>query len=290
MISLTDIWNGNIDLDKILGDNNIKIDIDPIMKKILVSQYLVNDMIEEDKNIVNNINFTNIVLLFREYVNFDMITSSENRTFNNKRDDSLFVMTYGGNFVYKKLEIDDLSEELNCRNVIKADYNEQTLINIYKALSPSIEWMEKSIKYQFYLPPAHKKIIENYVSYEYTHINRSLREGSSNTKLNDIIYNCHPLDKDIVVYRIINNDDFISEEFIHKGYISTTILANKIFEIAASKSRKYVMEITVPKGTHCLWIPRDEYEIILPHLTKLKLNYTSNCIDENIKIYNLSVI
>jgi hypothetical protein len=169
------------------------------------------------------------------------------------------------------------------------------LINIYRVISPSMKWMKNSIKYQYFLAPIEQRLVADYISYGYKDSNDSLRKSKNkNTNLNRVIFDSYPLDKDIVVYRYIKTTGFIEDEFYHTGYISTSIMITRTVEIAlkSKTGNVSVMEIIIPRGVHCLWIPSHETEIILPHLTKLKLNREYDRIFSNktIKFYNLTVI
>ena len=159
--------------------------------------------------------------------------------------------------------------------------------------------MKKSIKYQYFLPDFESRLIRNYVSHGYRNLNQMLRKSKNkNTDLNRVIFDFYPLDKDIVVFRIIRSNEFIEDDFYNGGYLSTTIMISEIIEdiikdeLRPNFKKSYIMEIIVPKGTHCLWIPSHENEILLPHLTRLKLNYEDNRVYSKkfIKIYNYVVI
>ncbi len=105
--------------------------------------------------------------------------------------------------------------------------------------------------------------------------------------LNNIIASMPPLDKDIVVFRYIYNDQFLPKEigstFQSLGYFSTTmnpvLTASRVCFMKTrgspvkdpTKEVVAVMRIHVMKGTRAIYIPGGEYELIFAHNIELQL-------------------
>ncbi len=97
--------------------------------------------------------------------------------------------------------------------------------------------------------------------------------------INDMIETMIPLDKDIVVFRKVNNISFLPktpQEFISNGYLSTTLDASGDYFSKCKRKKFAVMRIKVPKGIKAIWVPSHEYELIFSHGITMRLNKISD--------------
>jgi hypothetical protein len=105
--------------------------------------------------------------------------------------------------------------------------------------------------------------IKYYTGSGYTTMNNLLRQNKMQFKTNDIVNkinlidqafrNVPPLDQSVVVYRGINLDYKLNQDFVDKGYVSTSADKNKSLAFNAHKKNKCCFfEIYLPKGSRVL--------------------------------------
>lgn len=159
------------------------------------------------------------------------------------------------------------------------------ICNEIKKQCPSIEWQTQMIEQAVYLDKAEKDKIESYMSYGFYSMNLRLRkrwtEYSSDLLINSAIQKMPPLEKDIIIYRSMNDINEELGDIEYLGYLSTSFNVNYVAKLAIediitleklkSTNKQIILRIRVPAKFKCLYIPSQEVEIILPHLTKLRI-------------------
>lgn len=149
-----------------------------------------------------------------------------------------------------------------------------------------------------------KESILSYTTYMYSVINDYLENKTQNNeKLNKIIKdidiaikNAPPLQKDLIVYRVLNLPVIKSIKYknkllllgykgLYKGYISTSLDKN-VTNIFLNKDNEeevssYLFKICVKKGTRCLFIEsisnfESEQEVLLPRNSIISIVKLSN--------------
>ena len=118
-------------------------------------------------------------------------------------------------------------------------------------------------------------------------MNECLRGGDTRCerdnieKLQAYLLKCH-LPENIVVYRYVSwcewlticTNTFFRGEYVHPGFLSTTMLKNH-YGMKAIKANRVTIRINVPKGTCGICLPevnpqKPEYEVLLAHHCKVK--------------------
>jgi len=259
-----EIKNRNFRDDLLIGDINMS----PEQTIEHISNYLKEKNNSEDKNKLDK---------------FESIVSSEKcqyaMTYSLYNEDAFF-------FPEKLLTIQELVVELQNRKLIpldiendENDYDYDILNEILKTDIPSCMWQSKAMDLLSTFSEDEKNLLESYRSYGYTQINNILRHSQlTNTyqnNLNIAMLKIPKLEQDIIVYRWINNDYLdhlsVSEQYIHYGYISTSLSCSFIVKRIINSHLHIMMKILVPRGTHCIYIGSDEKEILLANASSLKL-------------------
>jgi hypothetical protein len=165
-------------------------------------------------------------------------------------------------------------EALNRRIDISSPIN-QICQNIQNHL-PDVEWEKRQLFWFTKLSNDEQGLITSYVSYGFENMNTSLRNGwSYEAPINAIIAKSEPLPNDVTVYRYTSDAESYTkpdQEVTLKGYLSVSFSASHVVKAAFSGKKYSIMRIFIPKGTRCVFIPSDEYELILPHNTTLMIH------------------
>lgn len=284
MTSLQELWNmENLDIND----------------KINFAMSNMDNFSIDDQLIIQNQEFRNIFLSLKNepiktQVNYGC-SMIRNMSFLNINDDRLYIKTTNFGRIknetqvrYIKIDnsrfLTNIKFDLLNRNLIEnnKEYDQNILLNLFHILLPSLDWFYRSLLVHSNLSDQDKSIINEYISYSYNHMNNNLRNDNSlkseNAALNGILNKLLPLEQDIIVYRYVWNVDFIREKFHHKGYISTTISVNFMSDLICDDQYDgcSILKILIPKGTHCIYIPSSEYEIIFPHNLELEYVDKSN--------------
>lgn len=191
---------------------------------------------------------------------------------------------YSGVKNLKELQIEAIN-----RNIDIDDSFQNICNNIQKQL-PSLEWQKQNL-----LDTSNRNLVSkeefddvyNYQNYSFSSMNYELRRNPNlEAPINNTIDKMKPLDKDIVVFRGIDEYDFltlnIGDIFQSNGYFSTSISATLITGGACESNNGAVMRIYVPKGKKCIYIPGREKELLFSHGIILQLTNISynmyNCL------------
>lgn len=152
--------------------------------------------------------------------------------------------------------------------------NETLLESLYHTL-PSIEWQIKQLEWRNSLPYVERNEIRKYTGNEYRDINKNLRAlKPSFPVLNPIIFKSPEIDRDIIVFRVINKDFMLPSNslFISLGYLSTTLSLTEYGEVPVI-GESIIMRIKIPKGKKAIYYPdSEEHELIFPHNVLLHLS------------------
>ena len=170
---------------------------------------------------------------------------------------------------YGFLSLTDFYLSALARGIDITGFEEDEICAQIKEQTPSFEWQRLMIAYYKSLPYSLLKNIEEYGSHGYVDMNKALRKDPySPAPLNDLIDRAPSLDKDIIVWRFVF--EFAGEEdseYVINGYLSTTFepLFAVIRKTCTNPKLFTVLRITIPKGTRCLLIAKEERELIFPH-------------------------
>lgn len=298
-VTLRDIWKFSQDRISILSIQLAnKISYDEIETRLIICFHYYNDFSKEDQNIIDNPTFKKCLYVFKNKPAPIQLKLALVLLNNDKCEKSVaFISTYG----YYSIEEEDLTEDFLINDLLNQDLETKDWnpICLYHALKPSLEWQENNIKEYTQLSKNEKKLITDYVSYDYQLTNANLRDNYGNAELNNIIDKFTPLDNDIVVYRVIGKDNFMFMDDIYqnKGYLSTTLTPVGIGNTLMRKN-KIIIEIFVPKGTKCVYIPGNEHELLFKHDISMKNEfkeyryfYSNGKINPNkTKVYYSSIV
>ena len=148
---------------------------------------------------------------------------------------------------------------------------------------PSVEWFNSQLDYIRKLPEGIRKYIDAYMNYDYESINADLRDNvisRRSRELQNAIFNSPPANKIYTVFRYVLDVDYIdSNEFISKGFLSTTVNYNHAIA-AVHENQPYgiLLRISIPPSIPGLYIEGriNEYEIIFPYNIILTVTDKSN--------------
>lgn len=137
-------------------------------------------------------------------------------------------------------------------------------------LAPSKAWCIANMTAASHLDDETKIQIRYYVSYGYDRINSSLRHpyfDPNLLRMNQAIETLPPLEKDIVVLRRINRKIGLPESgpFVSLGYLSTSVAYSSYLSRPEIAQQGSILRIRVPAGTHALFVPGNEEELIFKH-------------------------
>lgn len=165
-------------------------------------------------------------------------------------------------------------------------------------LTPSkyVRLFYDQIKYMESLPKSVLKVLKRYTTSGYFLTNIILRSDGHDVKskkvvdacmrdvhvLDQIFQDIPPLKKNIRLWRGVQMDRKIPDQFIDKGYISTTVDRDVALAFSRRDKDGTLFEIHIPKGTHVMPLYTvsmisPEIEVLLPRYgayTILKQNYT----------------
>lgn len=186
----------------------------------------------------------------------------------------------------KARPVQNLSEHLRLRGV-------NTCEELQKQF-PSIDWQKHNIVAVTSLSDSDKKLLYDYGSYDYEYMNNVLRNYPDRpARINDIIALMTPLDKEIIVYRYVNDHSYLPKIpgtiFTSYGYLSTSMNIVHVMEAINDIPNSALMKIIVPSGKKALYLPNPrEVELLFPHNIQLLL--TGYELQENIPIYTLYML
>lgn len=135
------------------------------------------------------------------------------------------------------------------------------------------------------------KALSNYISYGFWDINDFLRHDGYNNQtssptrgtegfIQQAIFSLPRLTQPATVYRALNKADWLwalcqnpGDEFVVKGFVSTSAAPRFVHKPSGFDECEVWMEIRLPVGTPCLYAcgANDEYEWLLPHLSRFRL-------------------
>ena len=169
----------------------------------------------------------------------------------------------------------------------EGDYD-QTFLNVVNIFVPSGEWQWYKNDQQFYIYrtfPILDKAIQEYTGYGYDTINEGLRlyPQSCITESINISNGIQAIasvtavtDQNIVVYRYVDYTSMYeqlikSDTLILRAYTSTSVAPINTLRRVITDASMCMMEIRIHVGTHCVIVPSDERELILPYNSVIKL-------------------
>ena len=160
---------------------------------------------------------------------------------------------------------------------------------------PLMKWQRNVVKS---LPPLLNdetyRLLSTYLSNAFIIINERLRNNpTGNALLNNVIESLPAIDRDIVVFRVINKSiTKLPDKGIFKslGYLSTSIAYYNYANILDKKRDKIqLLKIYVPKGKKAIFIPGDELELIFPHNIELEVLNRTDKSFVSVKKENITV-
>jgi hypothetical protein len=166
---------------------------------------------------------------------------------------------------------------------VDIDQSTEEICKQIKDQLPTLEWQLNNmieISNKELVSEEELNIISSYKSYGYESMNNNLRYNkNAESPINDIISRTKGLDKDIIVFRIVDirrlPKEFINLQILdiynQKGYFSTTIDVMMMAESVCKDPKKSIlMKIYVPKNKKAIYFP-SEGELLFPHDINLQL-------------------
>lgn len=282
----------------ILKANNIKIDTSNVVNKLVLLKLLCIYLPLEDKELLYSKNFDSVFIRNSGILQREELPIAKHLKFIytiiNVNEHYISLEDFNEeNLKLANYNMDDLYLVANMRNIDIIQAPSIIHKEILKQL-PTIDWLINNLRAISNLEDKYLKLIDEYVEGDYVTMNKVLRENPSNiAELNTAIQFTDPLDKDIIVYRYIEDISFIKKTFISYGYLSTSLNPYVFFnfldptEKNYMKDMLYMMKIHIPRGAKAIYVSTVTLELIFPHKIELvlKSTYIKQCIlpDKSIK-------
>lgn len=152
-----------------------------------------------------------------------------------------------------------------------------TAVDFLRQILPTGKWTIEQLIEQTDLSEEMKSYLYSYSSYGFLNFNMSVRNVPSSKEVYfDSVFDLlPPLDKELVVYRYVDYARMgaLLTPGTHQfgGYMSTSFSTVKLGDIAKEDDKVVFLQITVPKGKKCIYIPGSETEIVFPRNTSLQI-------------------
>lgn len=190
----------------------------------------------------------------------------------------------------------ELRKECSLRGIV-ADSIDDLYAELLKEI-PDIHWQEMNVLWcEQYLDDGHRGELQSYLNYGYRSVNDRLRNGDSieDYPLQQAFGAMPPLPWDIVCYRYSKNvKKYLNTEpgavTTLKGFLSTSMMASFVFERIKEHKEIEVLKIHIPAGSQCIFVISSEYEILLPHGTKVEFLQTEEENVEGHKVYEVKCV
>jgi hypothetical protein len=158
-------------------------------------------------------------------------------------------------------------------NGLSLEEDDATLCATLQERMPGFAGLRRQILWLFTeIAEEDRQLVLDYQNYDFIGINRALRSNPlGEARINDIIAQAPPLERDIVVYRSVERKLKLPEAgtvFRSYGYLSTS-LKPVIDRLCKNPKMRRVLLILVPAGTRCIFLPGYEHELIFAHNIRL---------------------
>lgn len=276
--------------------NGITITSDPTTNKLLLLKTLAIYLTLKDKERLHSTNFDELFLQYNAQI----------MLFNDKLVSGIVEYPYSisSSNVLETTDAQDLGINYTdldnlylAAGIAELDVTQAPNIIYTKLMKmlPSMEWQRNVVTR---LPPLLNDetyhLLSNYLSNAFIIINERLRNNpTANALLNNVIESLPAIDRDIVVFRVINKsitklpDKGIFESL---GYLSTSIAYYNYADILDKKPHKIqLLKIYVPKGKKAIFIPGHELELIFPHNIELQVLNRTDKTFVSVKKENITV-
>jgi len=276
--------------------NSITTKPDPIINKLLLLKALAIFLPLKDKERLYSTNFDELFLEYKGQITL----------FNDKLIPGIIEYEYSidsTNVLDTRdsedlgINYTDLDNLYLAAGIAELDVTQppNVIYTQFMSMLPSMDWQRNVVTS---LPPLLNdetyRLMGNYLSNAFISINERLRNYSiGNALLNRVIEGLSPIDRDIVVFRVINRPiNKLPDKGIFKslGYLSTSIAYYNYADILDKKRHKIqLLKIYVPKGKKAIFIPGRELELVFPHNIELEVLNRTDKTFVSVKKENMTV-